>query len=417
MPLINIIIPTRERADTLYWTIKTCLNQNYNNYKIWVSDNCSTDNTAEIVHNFNNPKIIYLKTPKRFSMTHNWEFALDHIESGYVTFIGDDDGLVPDTLINIAYIIKKHHIDVIKCDPTVYHWPKSSMEHRRGVLYARLLKSYFFIDSQKALNHTAKKLEITLPGFRMGKCIPILYHGGIASMDIINKIKQRDTTFFHSSIPDCYAGMILAGEVDKYIFCHYPFAICGISHHSSSMSNYFRNDKEKSASVKKFFSENNMPFHPNIKEVDTWAMVIAETLLQANEQNPKIPTPDIKMVLKKSVEEALLKPDKISYQKTINATKNVAKINGLTEYCEKIIKKNKYVINSINKPISGFNYFPKTITLDTIDYFSNIYEASLLLSNFINKKPVYRSYFKTLIIKYLVIGLRILKRIKHIIYL
>jgi len=418
MPLINIIIPTRERADTLYWTIKTCLNQNYDNYKIWISDNCSTDNTAEIVHNFNDPKITYLKTPKRLSMSHNWEFALDHIESGYVTFLGDDDGLVPDTLINIAYIIKKHNIDVIKCDHPYYYWPKFSMVHIRGVLKARLQKNYFFIDSQKALNHTAKKLNNTLPGFYFGESIPILYHGGIASMDIINKIKQRDTTFFHSAIPDYYSGLILAGEIDKYIFCRYPFAIGGDSHHSTGASNYFRSDKEKSISVKNFFSEDNIPFHPNIREVHTTAMIIAETLLQANIQNPKIPKPDIKMVLKKSVEEALSKPDKNAYKETINATKNVAKINGLTEYCEKIIKKNKYVIKSINKPIFGYNYFSKTITLNTIDYFSNIYEASLLLSNFINEKPVYRPYFKTLIIKYLIIVLRILiKKIKHIINL
>lgn len=42
-PKLNIIIPTINRADTLYWTLKTVLEQTYDNFEVIVSDNCSVD--------------------------------------------------------------------------------------------------------------------------------------------------------------------------------------------------------------------------------------------------------------------------------------------------------------------------------------------------------------------------------------
>ena len=71
----TIIIPTRERCDTLYHTIRTCLNQTYKNYEIIVSDNFSQDDTKKIVTSFDDKRITYINTGKRCSMSENFEFA------------------------------------------------------------------------------------------------------------------------------------------------------------------------------------------------------------------------------------------------------------------------------------------------------------------------------------------------------
>ena len=46
----TIIIPTRERCDTLKYAIQTVLNQEYDDFEILVSDNCSTDHTQSIIN-------------------------------------------------------------------------------------------------------------------------------------------------------------------------------------------------------------------------------------------------------------------------------------------------------------------------------------------------------------------------------
>ena len=59
----TILIPTRERADTLEYTIRTCLNQTYGNLEIIVSDNFSQDNTQHIVKQFNDNRLKYINRP------------------------------------------------------------------------------------------------------------------------------------------------------------------------------------------------------------------------------------------------------------------------------------------------------------------------------------------------------------------
>jgi hypothetical protein len=53
-----------------------------------------------VVASFKDPRIRYVNTGKHLSMSHNWEFALSHVEKGYVTFVGDDDGLLPGAILN-----------------------------------------------------------------------------------------------------------------------------------------------------------------------------------------------------------------------------------------------------------------------------------------------------------------------------
>ncbi len=84
--------------DTLHHCLSALLEHDYDNFGILVSDNASRDGTEDTVASFNSPKIEYVNTGSRVSMTENWEYALSHVSHGWITFIGDDDGLVPGGL-------------------------------------------------------------------------------------------------------------------------------------------------------------------------------------------------------------------------------------------------------------------------------------------------------------------------------
>ena len=102
---LTILIPTRERCDTLYDTLRTCLNQTYQNLEIIVSDNFSQDRTKEVVMSFDDKRLKYINTGKRISMSENFDFALSHVKDGYIMFIGDDDGILPNSLEYVNEII------------------------------------------------------------------------------------------------------------------------------------------------------------------------------------------------------------------------------------------------------------------------------------------------------------------------
>jgi glycosyltransferase involved in cell wall biosynthesis len=102
----TVIIPTRERADTLYHSLRSVVAQDYGNLNILVSDNFSGDGTREVVQSFPDARIRYINTGRRLAMHENWEFALAQVSGGYVTIIGDDDALLPHALRDMAGLIQ-----------------------------------------------------------------------------------------------------------------------------------------------------------------------------------------------------------------------------------------------------------------------------------------------------------------------
>src|SRR6476660_1337418 len=94
----TVIVPTRERADTLPYCLQTIVRQKYDNLQILVSDNFSQDDTEQVVRRVADSRIVYINTGRRIGMARNFEFALSHVKDGWVTYLGDDDGLLPNGL-------------------------------------------------------------------------------------------------------------------------------------------------------------------------------------------------------------------------------------------------------------------------------------------------------------------------------
>src|SRR5438034_11015688 len=94
----TVIIPTRERADTLGPCLRTVVHQNYDNLEILVSDNLSQDRTEQVVRGIGDSRVKYINTGRRVGMSANFEFALSHSKDGWVTYLGCDDRLLPNAL-------------------------------------------------------------------------------------------------------------------------------------------------------------------------------------------------------------------------------------------------------------------------------------------------------------------------------
>src|SRR4051812_41628992 len=98
-PRFSVVIPTRERCATLQHTIKTVLNQTFKDFELIIMDNFSQDETSEVVSSFADARIKYYRSDKRLSMMDNWELSLSHVNGEYLIYIGDDDALIPDSLL------------------------------------------------------------------------------------------------------------------------------------------------------------------------------------------------------------------------------------------------------------------------------------------------------------------------------
>src|SRR5437764_11178263 len=105
-PRFSVIIPTRNRAETLRVTLRSCTEQDFGPFEIVVSDNDSKDDTRAVVQAAGSSHIRYVKTPRALSMTLNWDFAVAQARGDYVLLIGDDDALMPHALQELDLAIR-----------------------------------------------------------------------------------------------------------------------------------------------------------------------------------------------------------------------------------------------------------------------------------------------------------------------
>lgn len=55
----------------------------------------------------------YICPTSQLSMSHHWEFVLEHVSEGYVTILGDDDGFLPNSLEKVSKIILEQNAEAV----------------------------------------------------------------------------------------------------------------------------------------------------------------------------------------------------------------------------------------------------------------------------------------------------------------
>lgn len=96
-PLVSIGISTYNRADGyLREALESAIAQTYPNLEIIVSDNASTDHTAEYVTGLQDPRIRFFKQEENLGANGNFNFCLQQAQGAYFLLLHDDDILDAD---------------------------------------------------------------------------------------------------------------------------------------------------------------------------------------------------------------------------------------------------------------------------------------------------------------------------------
>ena len=89
--LVSIVMPSFNMASYIAESIRSVLNQTYTNWELIIVDDCSTDNTAEIVSSFNDSRIRYFKNEKNSGAAISRNLAFREARGEYVAFLDSDD--------------------------------------------------------------------------------------------------------------------------------------------------------------------------------------------------------------------------------------------------------------------------------------------------------------------------------------
>ena len=91
-PKITVLILTYNRAHLVERSIKSVLNQTFEDYELVLVDNGSTDHTPEVFEKYQNRKNIRIfRIEKNIGFARGFNFCLDQIRGEWFATVGDDD--------------------------------------------------------------------------------------------------------------------------------------------------------------------------------------------------------------------------------------------------------------------------------------------------------------------------------------
>ena len=223
-PLLSIIIPTREHAETLPYTLRTALDQTSENFEVIVCDNFSQDNTAEVVRSLSDPRLRLINPGRRLSMCDNWDFALLHAAGDYVMFLGDDDGIVPGALDKLeASILTTHGL--------AYCWPRPAYIWPMDGKPARFIGLPCTTQASEVNLENLARVVVSMGGWRW-RLIPCMYHSAVVKR-IPDSIRQKTGRVFHSMSPDVFMSMAVPVFAKTAIDLGYCVSVLGNSQKSN----------------------------------------------------------------------------------------------------------------------------------------------------------------------------------------
>lgn len=304
-PKFSIVIPTRERVDTLIHTLKTLVSQGYADCEIIVSDNCSADNTAEVVAAIQDDRISYIRTPHRMSMSDNWEFALGHCRGEFITYIGDDDGFMPDALAKINAFLKSHPCcDALVWDKIDYQWPSHIDESLKNTIYM-----YFPMDATYELS-SSRVLNSVINFKEKYTRLPCIYNAFVrrSCIDQVRSLSSNGR-FFNSISPDVYSGIALATVMERYCYTSYPLSVNGASGHSNGTSFTRASATVTDSPASKFMAEINVAYDDQVLIGPSPIICVMGEYLQARKylkvSRGKLPQPSFEKYVHKLLQSAL----------------------------------------------------------------------------------------------------------------
>lgn len=111
-PLVSFIIATYNRADYICEAVRSILKQTYNNIEILVIDDCSQDNTEQLIKESFKEKVIYRRNSMNMGPAYSRNVGLGLASGEYIGLLDSDDILYDENHTQIAVKILENDKEI-----------------------------------------------------------------------------------------------------------------------------------------------------------------------------------------------------------------------------------------------------------------------------------------------------------------
>jgi len=108
-PKVSVLIPNFNYARFIGEAIESVLNQTYTDFELIVVDNCSTDNTEEVVSKYlADNRVRFVRNDRNIGMVPNFNKCLELANGEYIKFLLSDDVFHPELLAEFVKVMEEN---------------------------------------------------------------------------------------------------------------------------------------------------------------------------------------------------------------------------------------------------------------------------------------------------------------------
>lgn len=121
--LVSIGVPTFNRAGSLRRALRSAVQQTHDRLEIVVSDNASTDATAEVCDEFarEDPRVRVIRRPRNIGPIANFNALVEACGGAFILLLSDDDWLAPDYVERCLAELRARPELALVCGRARYH--------------------------------------------------------------------------------------------------------------------------------------------------------------------------------------------------------------------------------------------------------------------------------------------------------
>ena len=201
MEKVDILLTTyNSKIEYLKMQIDSILNQTYKDFKLIISDDCSTkEEVKKVLEEYeqkDNRIKIYFQ-PQNLGYTKNFEFVLTKSTADYIAFSDHDDIWYPNKIEESLKILKEKNVDLVYCDA-------KQIDENGKTLH----ESYLRYKNMPILNEKYKK-----------EILPFSRHIAIGCSQLFTKmVKDLMLSFSENTIAHDWHSLYIANAL-KGVYC------------------------------------------------------------------------------------------------------------------------------------------------------------------------------------------------------
>jgi glycosyltransferase involved in cell wall biosynthesis len=136
VPKVSVCVPTYNRAGLLEGCLRSILSQTFRDFELLVLDNCSTDETGDVVLRLRDDRLRYRRNDRNIGPFPNMNLAIEMARGEYLCIAHDDDVYLPRFLEREVALLDAHpDAGMVHC--AVYETDASGARRRVVRAYRR----------------------------------------------------------------------------------------------------------------------------------------------------------------------------------------------------------------------------------------------------------------------------------------